>query len=193
MKTRILLVLIFVFLIFQICAAEEKIASGELDLNLNLGEGSYIFGLSSNPITSATPTPNDVNPQLMEMKQSDNTTIGAVGEIAGNTNGNELHFYWNVSSGQAFEVLLGVDTSGDGHGAMKRVGSDEQYLDWTISVPGESGSINNNNYSQKLSLYKHEPTKGRNSYSSKEILIYTEAAGPGTYNGTLIFSIAPTN
>lgn len=191
MKTRILLVLLFVSIIFSV-GAEEKEAFGELKLSLDLGEGSYIFGLSSNPITSATPTPNDVSPQLMEMKLSDNTTIGAVGEVAGNTNGNELHFYWNVSSGQAFEVLLGVDTSGDGHGAMKRVGSNEK-LDWTISVVGESGEISNKNYSQKLSLYKHEPGKNRNSYSSKEIQIYTEAAGPGTYNGTLIFSIAPTN
>lgn len=192
MKIRILLVLLFVFLVFSV-SAEEEIASGELDLKLDLGEGVYIFGLSSNPITSATPTPNDVSPQLMGIKQSDNTSIGAVGDVAENPNGNELHFYWNVSSGQTFEVLLGVDTFGEGKGAMKRVGSNEQYLDWTISVPGEGSIINKENYSQKLSIYKHDPMKSRNSYSSKEIQIYTEVAGPGTYNGTLIFSIAPTN
>ena len=89
MKIRILLVLLFVFLVFSV-SAEEEIASGELDLKLDLGEGVYIFGLSSNPITSATPTPNDVSPQLMVV-ETDGGLIGAIGERS------QAVFVWRLS------------------------------------------------------------------------------------------------
>lgn len=190
MKIRSVFVFLLIFAAIAINADET--ISGKLNLNLDLAEGSYTFGLSSNPINNATTQPNDVSPQLMEVA-TDGGLIGAIGEIQGNKNGNELHFYWNIASNMSFTVQLGIDTSGDGQGAMKKVGTSDVYLNWTISVVGEDEVINNENYSQKIPLYHHNPAiNGHNSYSSKEIQIYTDPVpdtGAGTYNGTLIFSI----
>lgn len=161
-------------------------------LSLDLGEESYTFGLSSNPITSATPQPNDVQVKLEPVKETEGYR-GVIGNIMGNTKGNELHFYWNVASPKSFSVYLGVDTSGDGNGALERTnwveGQSAHFLNWTISLAKGSENISIDNYNNKLLLYSHDPTKGRNSYSSNEILIYTEPASYGIYSGTLVFTI----
>lgn len=182
MKKKLLIILLFSFVVFSVVAIPDE----ELNLELDLDEGSYLFGLSSNPVNDITPQPNDIYPVQLASVEENGNTIGVIGAIHGNENGNELHFYWNVASNVDFEVLLGVS------GAMKAVTTSEENLDWTVSVV-DGGSINKDDYNKKVSLYKHSPSSEngeRNSYSSREIQIFTDPAEVGTYNGTLIFSIS---
>lgn len=192
MRKLILLLLFSYFLLsFGFADGEEQLAGDEISLVLDLEASFYTFGLSSNPINSATTQPNDVVPTLQPVG-SEGNIIGVMGGIQGNENDNELHFYWNVSSPLEFSVFIGVDTSGEGEGAMKKVAGTGagSYLDWTISVVGETEQIKKGEYGQKILLYHHNPEVERISYSSKEIQIYTEIATPGTYNGNLVFSIS---
>lgn len=191
MKKLFILILASIFLLSFAYAVETELDTGQVYLGLDLGDSYYLFGLSSNPINSATSQPNDVTPTLqpVETSQGSGQYRGIVGDIDGNPYDNELHFYWNVSSPESFKVELGVQ------GAMKKVsgsgaGDSKSDLNWTIYVDGDGEPINKDNYNnRKLTLYKHNPEVERVSYSSKEIKISTEVAEPGTYNGNLIFSI----
>lgn len=186
MKKLSLLILASIFFLAFAYAAETELDIGQVYLELDLGDSYYLFGLSSNPINSATSQPNDVTPILLPVETVENSKQyrGYVGNVEGNVYDNELHFYWNVSSPEYFDVKLGVQ------GPMKKVsgsGAGSTELDWTIYV--DNKEINKENYNNKLTLYSHNPEVERVSYSSKEIRISTEVAGPGTYNGNLIFSI----
>lgn len=186
MKKLSLLILISIFHLAFAYAAETELSTGQVYLGLDLGDSYYLFGLSSNPINSATSQPNDVTPTLLPIETAENSKQyrGYIGAVDGNVYDNELHFYWNVSSLKHFDVKLGVQ------GAMKKVsgpGAGNTELDWTIYV--DDKEINKENYNNKLTLYSHNPEDERVSYSSKEIRMSTEVAGPGTYNGNLIFSI----
>ena len=151
MRKLILLLLFSYFLLsFGFADGEEQLAGDEISLVLDLEASFYTFGLSSNPINSATTQPNDVVPTLQPVG-SEGNIIGVMGGIQGNENDNELHFYWNVSSPLEFSVFIGVDTSGEGEGAMKKVAGTGagSYLDWTISVVGETEQIKKGEYGQK--------------------------------------------
>ncbi len=180
MKKLVLVLFLFLIPISSYYCADNS----SLYLSLDLGEESYTFGLSSNPITSVTPQPTDTQVKL-EPVNTDNGYIGVIGNVYGNTNNNELHFYWNIASPKSFSVYVGVD------GPLNRTnwstGQENQELDWTVSV--DEQVINKDNYNNKCLLYTHNPENGRNAYSSKEIIIYTEPVDYGIYGGNLIFTI----
>ena len=184
-----ILVFLSSVLLFLSGAFSGETISGDLGLWLDLGKGSYTFGLSTNPITSNTSEPNDLQEVRMQAVDSTDGVIGIIGDIAGNPYNNELHFYWDVTSSYDFKVLLCVPEK------MTKVGDSDIELDWTLTVgdpenASETIKTSTDPASKTLTIYEHNAAESRHDYSSVELKAFTDpAVYVGTYNGTLQFRI----
>ncbi len=193
---RILFISVFCLAVLYSAAADPV----TLDLELDLGEASYTFGLSTNSVEFETDIPNDISAiqlDLYEQKTATGSLEGYKGIVGKQGTDRKVYFYWNIASSAVFDILM------EASGPMQKAGDTDgsQSLDWKIETDEGSIDTGTSAATSAITIYSHNPTalgdpsdptsgKGRYSYNSEEIRIETYLTDvAGSYGAYLIFSV----